>query len=110
MLSVSCRRWWQSSLKQTLHRVFNQLCLHRVFNQFLINCADVEFLNNCVTYRLQPKFLRFKLYKKEKYKSKKVISLKENFLFTEIRQHRKEQKKLKTPRASFKFGKFGAAG
>ena len=58
--------------------------------------ADVEFLINCVTNRLQPKFLRFKLYKKEKHESKRVISLKKKFLLTEIRQHCKALKKLKT--------------
>ena len=50
--------------------------------------ADVEFLQICATYRLMPKFLRFKLYKKEREKSRRVRSLKQHLLLSEMRQQR----------------------
>ena len=49
--------------------------------------TDVEYLKKCVTYQLEPKFPRFKLYKKEKQKCRKVITAKKIFLLMEIREH-----------------------
>ena len=47
--------------------------------------GDVEFLQICATYWLMPKFLGFKLYKKEREKIRRVRSLKQHLSLSEIR-------------------------
>ena len=57
--------------------------------------ADIEFLQACLIYQLSPKFVRFKLHKKERQNWRRVKALKKQLILSEIREHRKKIIKFK---------------
>ena len=71
---------------------------------------DVEFLQVCITYQLSPKFVRFKMHKKEREKLKLIKSLKQNLLLTEISFHKCNIIKLENKAKQLRYVLFKEIG